>query len=215
MPSSKSTKQEVREKFEGVSYPIHIVGRNIEVTESMKSYALEKLAKIDHYGGKVLEVTITMDSQRGMQQVDYLVSVNNKRIKVTGRSKDMYASIDQAIDHLRLIITRYTRRLHEHHALGLKEIELSILPLEENIDPMAEINDQIEDVTLAQRDMALCPGTILKRDKYPLKLYTEKEAVLRMDLLTDPYLLYRAEEDGKVKVLYRLHDGNYGIFEPE
>jgi putative sigma-54 modulation protein len=36
-----------------------------------------------------------------------------------------------------------------------------------------------------------------------------------MELSEDLFMVYRSEEDRKLKVIYRRNDGNYGIIEPE
>lgn len=48
-----------------------------------------------------------------------------------------------------------------------------------------------------------------------LKELTREEALMKMELSRDAFLVYRSEEDRRLKVLYRRKDGNYGIIEPE
>ena len=38
---------------------------------------------------------------------------------------------------------------------------------------------------------------------------------MKMELAGDPLLVFRAEADQKLKVIYRREDGNYGVIEPE
>jgi putative sigma-54 modulation protein len=42
-----------------------------------------------------------------------------------------------------------------------------------------------------------------------------QEAVMKMDLSADSFLVYKAVEDGGVRVIFRRNDGNYGIIQPE
>ena len=48
-----------------------------------------------------------------------------------------------------------------------------------------------------------------------LKILTTEEAMMKMDLSGDKFLVYRGEEDRKLKVIYRRDDGNYGIIQTE
>ena len=38
---------------------------------------------------------------------------------------------------------------------------------------------------------------------------------MKMELSGESVMVFRAESDRRLKVIYRRHDGNYGIIEPE
>lgn len=213
MPQTKKvTKTEVREKFLGEHYPIHLVGRHMEITEAMKNYALEKLMKIEKFGGRVIEAWVVIDLQRGINMVDYLVFVNDKKFLATGRDKDMYAAIDQAGDRLKSIVSRYHKTLHD---FDREEIRQFVHPEEKSIEPIEDINDQIDEATLAKLEAEFRPHPVTKKEKAVLKLLSEQEAIWKMESQNDNCLVYRGEEDEKIKVIYRLYDGSYGIIEAE
>lgn len=207
------TKAQVREKFVGEPYPIHVIGRHIHITDAMKNYAVDKLiAKMNRYHARVVDATIAMGIQRETHGVDYLLTVYNTRIKVSGRTENMYASVDQAIDKLEAKLTRYLERLHDHHNKGtsVNEMPVRIIPV-----PLEEINDLIEEATLVSVEEALAPGSVVSHETRPLKALTQEEAIMKIDLSGDRFMIYRSEEDKKLKVIYRRTGGNYGIIEPE
>ena len=211
---SDKTKAEVKEKFAHQEYPIQIIGRHVDITEPMKTYAINKLTKIERFGGKVVDATMIMDIQKLMHTVDFLINVNNSIIKVTGRSENMYASIDQAIARLEGKLRRYIKRLHEHNAKGLAEIDVNVNVIE-RISPLEEINDQIEESNLRQVEEELRPHQIVSRETRRLKTLNQEEAIMKMELSEEPFLVYRGEEDQKLKVIYRREDANYGVIEAE
>jgi putative sigma-54 modulation protein len=43
----------------------------------------------------------------------------------------------------------------------------------------------------------------------------DDEAVMKMELSGDPVMVFRAEDNRQLKVIYRRQDGNYGIIAPE
>ena len=47
-------KNQVKEQFVNQEYPIHIVGKHVEITDAMRNYAVEKLKHIQRFGGRVL-----------------------------------------------------------------------------------------------------------------------------------------------------------------
>lgn len=204
----EKTKAEIRQKFADESYPIHVIGRHVEVTDAMKNYAIDKLSKFDKFGGRVVDATITMDIQKTVHSVDFIVNVNNTKIKVSGHSDNMYVSIDLAIKHLKSKLSRYLSRLHDHHAKGAREIET-------NINVLEQINDQIEEENFHHAEQELRPHKVVSKENYPLKILTQAEAIMKMELSEDPFMLYLSEEERKLKVIYRRADRQYGIIEPE
>ncbi len=206
------SKAKIREKFDHSEYPVHVVGRHIEITEPMKAYAVDKLTKIERFGGHVIDATVTMDIQKHIHSVDFIVDVNNTKIKVTGSSRDMYASIDQAMDKLQHKLTRYIHRIHEHHNKGIAAIDLHVNVIK--AEPIDEINDQIEEQNLKEIERSLKPGEVVSKESCPLKILTQPEAVMKMDLSEAPFMVYRCEIDRKLKVIYRREeDRNYGIIQ--
>lgn len=210
--ADKHKKTEIREKFIGEEYPIHIYTRNLEITDAIKSYALDKLSKMEHFGVRVVDALIVLDIQRGIYMVDFIIDVNNVKILATGRERDMYASIDAATGHLKSKLSRYHRHLN---TLNRTKIGYFVHPGESGINPLDDINDQIEEETLHKIEAELTPHSVSKRDQVPLKILNEQEAVWKMENSADPCLMYRSEEDEKIKVIFRQHDGSYGIIEPE
>ncbi len=210
----EKTKGEVKEKFDYKEYPIHVIGRHVDITDPMKAYAVDKLTRVERFGGRVIEATIIMDIQKLMHTVDFLINVNNTRIKVSGRSENMYASVDQAVEHLEAKLRRYFRRLHEHNAKGLSEVDMNVHIIE-TTSLLEDINDQIEEENLSQIEEELHPHKIVSTETRPLRMLSQEEAIMKIALSEDLFLVYRSEEDQKLKVIYRRNDGNYGIIEPE
>jgi putative sigma-54 modulation protein len=212
---NEKTKAEIKEKFAQLEYPVQVIGRHVSVTEPMKAYAVDKMSKvIDRFGGRIIEAVVTMDVQKLMHVVDFMIMINNTKIKVFGRSETMYASIDQAIERLESKLSRYHRRLKEHHAKGVSQIEMNVNVV--RVPLIDDINDQIEEETIKKVEEQLKPHPVVSSEKKPLKTLTQDEAIMKMELIEDQqFMIFRSEEDRKLKVIYRRNDGNYGIIEPE
>lgn len=211
---AEKTKSEVKEKFSNTPYPIHVIGRHLSVTDAMKAYAVDKLTKIERFGGRVIDATITMDVRKLVHEVDIIIDVNNTKIRVSGQSENMYASADQAIARLQNKLSRYTKRLKEHHTKGISEIDMNVNVIQ-RILPLEEINDQIEEANFQQIEEEMKPHLVVSQEKKPLKALNQEEAIMKMELSEDLFMVYIGEEDHKIKVIYRRNDGNYGIIEPQ
>jgi putative sigma-54 modulation protein len=105
--------------------------------------------------------------------------------------------------------------LSEHHALGIADIEMNVNVIQ-TISNLDEINDQIEEENLQTIEKNLHPNhKVVSKEKYPLSQMNQNEAVMKLDLSGDYFMIFRSEEDRKLKIIYRREDGNYGIIEPE
>lgn len=212
---NEGKKTAVKDKFLEGEYPIHVVGRHVDITDAMRSYAVEKLKKIQRFGGRVLEVTIIMDIQKLVHCVDFIILVNNTKIKVSGKTETMYSAIDQAVDRLETKVRRYHKRLTEHHAKGVKSAPLNVNIIQMPIRPLDDINDQIDEENLRRVEEELRPHPISRKETIAAKFLNQEEAIMKIELSGDPFMVYMSEEDHKLKVIYRCDDGNYGIIEPQ
>ena len=135
---------------EGYGFNVTVTGRNVQVTDAMKAYAMEKIAKIERFSTRIIDLVMTMDIQKLDHRVDIMIKLNDILIKSHAVSENMYASIDLAIDKIQSQIRRYKRRLQDHQAKPHSEaIEMTVNVLRPNVEQyLVDINDEIEDENL-------------------------------------------------------------------
>ncbi len=189
---------------------ISILGRNVYVTDSMKDYASEKLSKIEKFHDHIMDIHVIMDVQKMEQSVVVMLHLEHFRVKVSASSTDMYASIDKAVDKLQAKIRRWKSRIQDHHKKGRSVVDMQINVLKRPFTDVDFINEAIELENEAERMEAYQPPQIIGTDSRPLKTLTTEEAIMKMELSDDSFMLYRCEEDQRLKVIYRRRDGNYG-----
>lgn len=197
-------------------YNITVTGRNVLVTEAMKQYAREKISKIERFNIPIIDVVVTMDIQRYENRVDIVLKVDHILIYGEGRTEDMYGSIDQAVDKVQSQIRRYHRRIRDHQAKGIKAIDMNVNvvrnPREQEL---MDLNGEIEEENARTLMDRYRPHEIVSRETMPLKMLTYDEAIMKMELTGERFLIFRNQEDMKLKVIYRRKDNHFGIIEPE
>lgn len=192
---------------------ITITGRNLEVTEGMRAYAIEKIAKIEKlHPHRIVDVIVTMETQRWLQKVDMVVKVGRNVFKCHGETSDMYASIDEAVNKLETQLLKLKNKLQDHHGPDLTSIDMTVNVFKGGL---AEINGEIEEESNQRLIDAYRSHEVVKTEKMPLKILTQREAIVKMDACQDAFMIFRNEEDMKVKVIFRRDDGDYGIIDPE
>lgn len=204
------------EAFVDEAYNVIVTGRHLLVTDAIKDYAIEKLSKLERFSHRLIDVNVNMDIQKLDHRVDIVMRFDSTKIKSHGSSTNMYASIDMAVDKLQNQIRRYKNKLQDHHAKALKAIDMNVNVIsphreDETLDVNQEIDEANHDLLVA----SYRPHQVIAKETKLLKVLTLDEAITKMELSLDAFLIYRGEEDLKTKVIYRRKDGNYGVIELE
>jgi ribosomal subunit interface protein len=189
---------------------LQVTGKNIRVGESFQSYVSDKLdAAIDKYLGQYLAAHVRVEKERGRFVTSCSVRVRTGlMLESSGEGTDAYASADAAFEHLEKRLRRYKRRLkNRHHAEGGNGVEA---PGVEVSDFVVELSDRIEaGVGKAKKQSDDNPLIIAENVRTLLSLPVS-EAVMRLDLTEEPFLVFRNAVSGVVNVVYRRADGNIG-----
>ena len=208
-------KAKFTEQEQALGLRINILGRNVYVTDSMKDHAFEKLSKIERFHNHIMDIHVTMDVQKMEQSVVIMLHLDHFRVKVAASSTDMYASIDKAIEKLQAKIRRWKSRIQDHHQKARKVVDMQINVLKRPFTDVDFINEAIEIENAAQEMEEYQVPAIIGTDSRPMKVLTTEEAIMKMELSDDGFMLFRCEEDKKLKVIYRRKDGHYGLILPE
>lgn len=201
-------------EFVDEGYKIHVTGRDVLVTEAMKNYAIEKISKIERFSSRIIDVVVTMDIQKLDHRVDIVLKVDHIKIKSQAASTDMYASIDRAVEKIENQLRKYKSRIQEHTAKGLSVIDLKVNVLKRPEEQeLLDINLDIEEENRQDLVKNYTSHQIVSQETRPLKTLSIDEAVMKIELSADTFLIFRAEEDKKLKVIYRRKDHHFGIIE--
>lgn len=197
-------------------YDITITGRNVLVTDAMKDYAMEKISKVDRITNRVMDVSVIMDIQKLEHRVEIIIRVNNTKVISSAATTDMYVSVDQAVNKLKEQLRRYKTRLQNHQSKGHEEVAMlvNVYAAPKEID-VASVNEEIEEENNRINRNNLTLPSIVKQESSILKILNNEEAIMKMELSGDQFMIFRGEEDRKIKVIYRRKDGNYGIIQTE
>jgi putative sigma-54 modulation protein len=185
---------------------LQVKGRNITITEALRSYVDEKLAKL----GKNLNSASTMEvelfceknpSIADNQVAEVTVFTKGPVIRAKGASTDMYASIDLVADKLNRQVKKYRSKLvsHNSHVRGS-------LPPEPAEVEMA--------MAMEEEEEAGEGPAIVKTKQFNIKPMSPEEAALQMEMVGHDFFVFRNSETNDTNVIYRRRDGDYGLIEP-
>ena len=176
---------------------LQMKGRNVEVTDSIRSYAEQKLAKLERQLGDAVRVELELlveknPSISANQVAEATVFTKGPVLRAREASRDMKASIDQLTEKLLRQVTNYREKRKRPYARFRENGGISNMP---------EVSDESE-------------PWIAKMKQFPVKPMTAEEAVLQLELIGHDFFVFRNVDTDEVNVVYRRRTAGYGLIEP-
>ena len=197
------------EKTDIQGYNISILGKNFQITDQIWNYVFEKLAKLERFADHIIDTSVTLDIQKLEHTCSILMNFSHFHLKVHGSTDNMYSAIDKASDRAIKLIRRYKTKLQSTRAKHLSVVDMHVNVIKPLEDDLLAINDDIVAENARAAEGRFTMHEIVAKEAMPLKMLTQGEAVMKMELSDDPFLIYRGEEDQKIKVIYRRPDKDY------
>lgn len=202
-------------KFDQQEYTINIIGKHIEITKPIRDYIEEKIAKIESLSTHIIDVRVVLEVQKLNNKVDIIMKFSHFRVNVHAITENMYSAIDKAFERLYTKLRKWKSRIQDHHAKGVSVTEMEINVLDHAQHEIEEISQEIIDANNKTLEDEYSLPKVIKKKKRPMKILTIEEAVMKMELSNDNFMIYRSEEEQALKVIYRRRDGSYGVVSPE
>jgi len=187
--------------------------RHFELTQAIKDHAIERLQRVEIFGKKKVQVSVTLEVAKNEQKAEIDFHFDHTKVNVHANAEELYAAIDKATDKLTNKLRKYKDRLQNHHNRPLHAVDLDVHVIAPSLED--EVNDAIEEENTKELSNLWGPHEIVSTSSTRLKTLTADEAVMKMELSQDVFLIFRAEEDQKIKVIYRRSDKNYGVITVE
>lgn len=201
--------------IQGQDYNLMVIGKHFDVTEGVRKYLIEKLSKMEKLTTNIIDVHAKLEVQKLDHNVLITMKFSHFLVTAHATTTDIYASIDLAVDRMMLKLRKWKTRIQEHHHKKMSSIDVPVTVYEKEIEDLNEINDAIEEENAKETEVLINSPKVMKSKLRKLKILTLQEALLKMELTDDNFLVYRSEEDQKLKVLYRRRDKSYGLLQPE
>lgn len=190
---------------------LQVTGKNIRVGESFQSYVGDKLDDaIDKYLGSYLTAHVRVEKERGRFITGCTVRLRTGLVlESSGEGTDAYSSADAAFEHLEKRMRRYKRRLKNRHHSANDERQAT--PAIQAGDFVVALDDEDASADLGNgQDSPL----VIAETERTLHELSVSEAVMRLDLTDDAFLVFRNGSNGEINVVYRRADGNIGWIDP-
>ncbi len=202
-------------KFETEGYSVEIVSRNVAITDPLRDYIFEKLSKIERFSKDLLDILVTLDVIKLEKSCSIVIHFLHYRIQAHASQDDLYEAIDKATDRICRLVKKYKKQLQEKRALNAGAVDLEVNVLEPQRDNLEEINTDIEAENWRREHDKFLLHEVVKTETMPIRMLTREEAIMKIELSGEPFLIFKQEEDQKLKVIYKREDEQLGIIELE
>lgn len=168
-----------------------IVGKNIEVTESIRNTIEEEMKVIDKYfSNKDIDAKVLVRTYPVGEKVEVTVFMDKDHtLRQEVVSEDLYLGIKEAVSKMERQIRKFKSR---------------IIDSKQKQDLVNMFNDKnSEEVT----------NKITKRKTFEDKLMTEEEAILQFELSGHDFYIFTDADSEYTKLIYKRKDLEYGIIE--
>ena len=170
-----------------------IIGRNIDITEGLKSAVQEKLGKLERYFTPETAIHVTLSVEKDRQKIEVTIPVKGNIIRSEQVSSDMYVSIDLVEEVIERQLRKYkTKIVNQQQAGGNFQKEF------------------VEDEFLEDEEVK-----IIRTKKFGIKPMYPEDACVQMELLGHSFYVFRNAETDEVNVVYKRKGNTYGLIEPE
>ena len=90
---------------------VTVVGRHMEVTTALKSYAEQKAAKLEKYYDLIQEIEVVLESAKDEPRVEMIVHAEHRNTFIAHHEEgDAYACIDGCMHKLERQITEHKKK---------------------------------------------------------------------------------------------------------
>ena len=186
---------------------LSVKGKQLDVGDALRTHVDESLSRIlDKYFGDALEVTVTLSRDAHLYRAVISAHVGRGiQLEASGEANEPYPAFDAAADRLSKRLRRYKRRLRDHR---LKPAEAEPLPARQYI-LAGEGPEESEEQSTADG-----PPAVVAEMTTEIPTLTVSEAVMRMDLASQPAMMFRNSAHGGLNMIYQRSDGNIGWIDP-
>ena len=182
---------------------VTVRGRNVEVTERLRTAAQEKIGRLSrhHEGWEHAEVHFSEEKNPRISAKEVCEATlrgHGRIIRAKAATADSMASLDKVVDKLEHQIDKLKSRLISRSH-----------PRRHQVESGAPLDDEDDEAGTGGPG----PPRIVKSKRFDIKPMTPEEAALQMDVLGHDFYLFTNSETGVAAVVYRRNDGDVGLID--
>lgn len=176
---------------------ITITGKGMNIGEQLHNKVVSKLSKFNRYFGDDAKVSVKVRPEGDDKCMEITIRVSRHIYRSEAVAGDVFTALDLAMAGMERQIRKQKSKIEKK----IREYAY----MKEALQKAAEYTDT---------DCSPEDSSIIKHKQFELAEMTADEAALQMELIGHSFHLFLNFETGKVALVYKRKDGNYGLIEP-
>ena len=200
-------------------------GRHMEVSDSYRTLATEKLERVERFGLDIARVDVEVSKEHNPRMADRAIEVEinchgkGPLIRVESHAADKYAALDDACSRLTERLRRASDKRRSKRRRRARLVAATS-PLPEPADLLADTEPtdtaaaypDAEDAA----DVVVADGPVLVREKrHATEPMTVMDALDEMEAVGHDFFFFHDAEADQASVLYRRRGYDYGLIRLE
>jgi putative sigma-54 modulation protein len=183
--------------------------RHMEPTEALKSYARERMERVRKYLPDPIACHVVLSTERHNHRIDVTFQLHNG-LAIAGHeiTENMYSSIDLCIAKIERQVRKYKGKLE-----GMRARPHNVIALPWSHSIVNEAFDGVDGQGPQPDQQANPEFSVVKTEKFHAQPMSVAEAIVQLNLLHEPFLVFCHDTDQRVAVVYKREDGAYGLIE--
>ncbi len=186
-----------------------IQGKNIEITDAIRSYVDQKITKaVNHFKHLTNEVDVNLSVAKNgkappQQSAEVTLYINGAVVRAEESSENLYASID-------LVANKITRQLRKYKEKRSGRHTTSVKPN----DALLSSDLPTADVSALLNKAPTLPDAVLRTKYFSMPPRTVAEALEQLVLVDHDFYMFSNAETGEINVVYERNHGGFGLLQP-
>ena len=191
---------------------LQIRAKNLELTQVIRDYITRKMKRINRHlpvaTGVAVELTSEHTRPRDQRVVAQItLDIDGVVLRGEERGLNVMAVVDSAIDVMARRISRYKGK--SYRSQQAKRVA------RRGPSRLLQPPGLSDAYAPSEAEGAEGPERVVRVKQFPVKPMAVDEAMFQMELLGHDFFLFLNTDAGTYNVLYRRHDGAYGLLQPE
>ncbi len=194
---------------------LHIQGRNIEITRSMREHVTAKLASLDRHLPAIARAEVEMASESTRSQQDRVVvqvslNVGGDLLRAQRRAANARAAVNATVDALDRQLDRWKAHTYRSERQSRNAPDADTVVEAMAADGLPSVEPSLE----ADAAMVSPTGDLVRIKRFNMDPMSVEEAALQMQYLDHTFYMFLDAETNRYSVLYRRGDANFGLIQP-
>ena len=183
---------------------LRISGKHMNVGDTLTARIEDRIEEaVTKYFGGGYTGHVTLEKQGNRFSCDCDIHLDSGvNLQGTSSENDATAAFETAAERVDKRLRRYKRRLKDHHANHKKSEQAeAAYTIMESLESTEEVPEDYNPVIIAESLTSIETQSVA-------------EAVIKLDLVDQPVIVFKNAGNGRTNVVYRRPDGNIGWVDP-